>query len=1782
MAPPEKLKIRNGLEAELTKQIKKLRRRVNEKSNAVAVRVQIKVCSDAYDRLEEAHYAWVDYLQHDLPDQETAKAYLTEVDKWLSDKEKEYDEIIQFATDFAGDAPAPPEQIPAASQPQAAAPDGKFTLDLSDAMAEKLQPQTYECMTFTDDPRDWKLFTHEFKVNILNRVSCESKRVSLLLKHTQGKSKACVKPHITSGSNTPFTDAWKDVESLFGTPAILARHILNDLKDGPSVVSADELLEFARSIKQAVDQLAGTPHESDIKGHAIIDDLLVRLSNSVHQRWSKTALKHKVTHERYPDINDFLTFIKLLAAESNDEYYGIDASKRRSARSTTRFKDKRPGRKNNETTALGAAPQEIHTAAISASFQGKPRGRKAHIPEQCLFCNSSRHDLTSCRAFLALEPSKRWGDDLSKMKVCWKCLSANCRNVKQCVPNNPCQCGMPYHFLLHVPPCVAQQAQKAHSKRDEVAFVKTDTGFVVLPVAEVIVEGIKQYALCDPASTATFIDQRLVDRLKLKTYASDNETSTIVGTSPTNNRVVKSFRIKAIGSNVYHTVTNAYVCSQVPASTRTIPISTEEFPYLQGLPLAAQRDERVGLLIGCDTGLVHPLDKPREHPTHPRLNPTASKCRLGWTISGPLHNKPKNDHVLNECAFISCRGRSAPERLEQIESDIRQLYEIEREDNVKQWSVEDKMVYQFWEDTIKVDEHGHYELPIPFKDTKQVMPDNRPYALRRLNSLEKKLEKVGISEKYQAQFQSMIDDGFMELVPVQDLERSDGRVWYLPHFDVIKPDKPGKIRIVMDAKCEFEGVCLNKLCYQGPDLCNKLFDILLRFREYYSAWSADVKAMYLQVRIPRDQRDMLRVLWKVNGRVVEYRMTSHIFGGIWCSASSTFALRRAAQDAKASQEVMNVVNNAFYVDDALKSVLDAVKQKREPADTRDALIQYQFQLTKFQGTREDLLQDISPEERASPIKTIESEDHTKALGLHWNMSTDEFYYDRKVLEGMQVTSRRTLLSATAKLYDPIGLLAPIIVTGKLIFQRATQLKLDWDAPLPVDLRDQWEEWYAGLENLQDLRFPRAMLRENIDGVRIEIHHFSDASEKAYGCAAYIRAIYPSGEITVNLLCAKGRVAPISLVTIPRLELMSAHLAAKIDVVLRQQLTINIASSHFWSDSTVTLHYIRNTTLRLQTFVANRVGFIHNNTPTHAWHHVRTDVNVADIISRGVKTVEELPLTWINGPTFLSQEESLWPPEVLLPQKNLPLEIKCNAISALCPTSPDHEGQIEENTNSPEHANKKKSENKGVTPREHPLDTLINYFSSSRRLFLAVSWWRRVCSKEVFTGPISVDEMKKAEETCVRHVQASVYKKEIAELDSEERQVNTRSELRSLSPILFDGIICVGGRLKHADPDLINRHPAILPRKHHLSYLILRRSHLKAHLGTEWTLSMLRQDYWIIGARHSLRHIRSKCSTCHRYFSTPKPQLMADLPAERCQQVQFAFTNSGVDLFGPFYVKFGRGRVKRWVTLFTCFAIRAIHLEVVHSMSADSFVMALQRFAARRGLPVTMRSDNGTNIVGAESELSAAWDEIDTEEITVKARSKGIDWKFNAPKASEMGGVWERQIRTVRKCLSGILNPKTALDDEVLYTSLCEVENLVNSRPITKVSQDPEDGVLTPNHLLLMKSNASEDHMEFNLGAIYRRNWKKVCMLRDQFWNKWSKEYLLNLQIRQKWDKKQANFKEKELVLLVEANLPRSQWQLGIIDKVISGRDGLVRELDISTEHSSFRRPVTKVVKLELE
>ena len=332
----------------------------------------------------------------------------------------------------------------------------------------------------------------------------------------------------------------------------------------------------------------------------------------------------------------------------------------------------------------------------------------------------------------------------------------------------------------------------------------------------------------------------------------------------------------------------------------------------------------------------------------------------------------------------------------------------------------------------------------------------------------------------------------------------------------------------------------------------------------------------------------------------------------------------------------------------------------------------------------------------------------------------------------------------------------------------------------------------------------------------------------------------------------------------------------------------------------------------------------------------------------------------------------------------------------------------------------------------------------------------------------------------------------------------------------------------------------------------------------------------------LRSIRKTCVRCNRYFSQPQHQLMAELPPERLQPGIFAFAHAGLDLFGNFYVKIGRARHKRYGVIFTCMASRAVHIEVVHSLEAQSFIMAFQRFCARRGTPVSCKSDRGTNIVGATEDMRKAWINIDVKKITDFTKRNNVQWQFNTPKNSEAGGVWERQIRTIRKTLLGVLDPNVTLTDEILQTYLTEAENLINSRPITRVSDEPLVDALTPNHLLVMQGNSPHSLVGYDDSKIVRSQWKQVTQLTENFWRRWHAEYLHTLQQRQKWNRKLPNIKVGELVMLVEPNLARGQWPLGIIEKLKPSSDGLIRSVSVRTAASTYDRPLGKLVKLELD
>ena len=289
---------------------------------------------------------------------------------------------------------------------------------------------------------------------------------------------------------------------------------------------------------------------------------------------------------------------------------------------------------------------------------------------------------------------------------------------------------------------------------------------------------------------------------------------------------------------------------------------------------------------------------------------------------------------------------------------------------------------------------------------------------------------------------------------------------------------------------------------------------------------------------------------------------------------------------------------------------------------------------------------------------------------------------------------------------------------------------------------------------------------------------------------------------------------------------------------------------------------------------------------------------------------------------------------------------------------------------------------------------------------------------------------------------------------------------------------------------------------------------------------------------------------------------------------------GIDYFGPIHVKVKRSTVKRYGCVFTCLAIRAVHIEVAHDLSSDSFIQAFTRFVSRRGPPVEVFSDNGTNFKGAESDIKIALERWNQHLIHDQMCECGVTWHFNAPHASHTGGVWERMIRSIRSILRHLLKDQP-VNDETLLTFLAEVEKILNDRPLTKTSNSPQDlEALTPNMLLLNRPNKCYPPGELHDADRYSNRWKQAQYLSNVFWKRWIKEYLPLLQERQKWLMPRRNLAVGDLILVVDENASRGRWSKGIVEKVFPDRFGTVRQVIVRTATARLHRDVRKLVLLE--
>ncbi|XP_053407960.1 uncharacterized protein LOC128559663 [Mercenaria mercenaria] len=326
--------------------------------------------------------------------------------------------------------------------------------------------------------------------------------------------------------------------------------------------------------------------------------------------------------------------------------------------------------------------------------------------------------------------------------------------------------------------------------------------------------------------------------------------------------------------------------------------------------------------------------------------------------------------------------------------------------------------------------------------------------------------------------------------------------------------------------------------------------------------------------------------------------------------------------------------------------------------------------------------------------------------------------------------------------------------------------------------------------------------------------------------------------------------------------------------------------------------------------------------------------------------------------------------------------------------------------------------------------------------------------------------------------------------------------------------------------------------------------------------MSREKYWILHGPSAVKSILRGCIPCRRQHTPLMTQQMAPLLDEQTTPDMPPFSHIGIDYFGPFIVKTARAREKRYGCIFTCLTSRAVHFEIAHSLSTDSFISAFQRFQSRRGRPRKVFSDNGTHLVGGEAELRKSLQLWNQSKLIGVFAQNDIEWHFNPPNASHMGGAWERLIRSASVILKSLVREQL-LNDEQLLTFMAETEKILNDRPLTPVSSDPRDPPALTSMLLLMKSNQCLPVDIFKKQDIYaKRWWRQVQYVADVFWKRWLREYLPLLQ---KWQRKTENLKKDDVVLVAFDNVPRIQWPLARMVDVNPGRDGLVRSCVIRTK-----------------
>ena len=1656
--------------------------------------------------------------------------------------------------------------------------------ELSQAVIEMMMLNSapnVELDIFSGKILEFEYFKANFKELVEAKVKDQRGRLARLLKYTSGDAKELIKGCVHEDSDTCYDRAMFLLNKEYGDLHETTCAYLKELHKWPSIRNSDA--KGYKSLYRFLLKCQSFKNSSRLAELDSTDKIRMVLSKfaiPVQETWNRNACKIREGNNREANFDDLVSFIDVQCRLLNNPSYSRDAF-------------------GSNTIPLNNKYQDSVKSLLTTHSVPKAQEPENH-PQPCLCCRDNTHFFEDCPTYLTKPLSER-RKFVFQNRLCFACLApiSATHYAKTCAQKKICKtCSKPHPTCLHFSVLSIRQPSTG--------------GITSLPIIPVVVhhknnpeQCITVYAMLDDCSQGTFIKESVLHSLyaaPIRNAIITVETLNSMETSQCS--AVDNLVVTAIPEhqNRYQSksfrLPTCYTQDAFPIDVNDIPspVSLSHWPHLARVSKFLHKHEDsplpIGLLIGANCPKVL---EPHEVILSQDNGPYAFRSCLGWCIVGPVNSEksaaksikcnttvvrvPVKDASTNDVATHHFAIANTVKECV-ITSQLNEMYmhdfnEVQPEK--KALSGEDIEFLRQMDEGIMKEDNGHYGLPLPFRNLNVNMPNNRAQAVSRAEGSLKKRMKG--DQKFHSEYTDFMKKVFNEgyVKKVADSEKEDANVWYIPHHAVYHPQKE-KIRVVFDCGARFQGRCLNDELLQGPDLANLIIGVLIRFRKEEVAVQADLTGMFFQIFVPNHHQKFLRFVFWPDGNLEadleDYQMCVHIFGAKSSTSCCIYALRRTAVDNKDkySDEVCETILNNFYVDDLLKSYMNNEEAISQILEIIELCKQGGFDLSKFVSNKQAVIDALPEEKKASSVRemdlgnTIHIE---RALGVLWYVENDMLGF-RISMENTPLT-RRGMLSTISSAFDPFGGAGPFLIKGKRILQLVNSEKKSWDEPVSDEHAAAWQQWRQELLDLSNLVVDRCYKPTGFGkAVHSSLHCFSDASDIGYGQATYLRQENEAGDVAVALVMAKSRVAPIKVTTIPRLELVAATVSVKVAALVKEEIQIDAIEDLYYTDSEIVLGYIGNEVKRYRTFVANRCQIIKVYTEYGKWRHVTSQENPADLASRGIAVKEKEKVSlWIHGPEFLKDPKDTW--------------------KGILPTAIINDDDPEVKNNVcvlHTHLDKSISILSWLEVRISRWEKMVRILVY---MFKAIAKFRKVVG---VSQSINTDDLDRAEKTLVWLIQQRSYAREISvykNSDCNGRRVKTR--LSQLDPFLDEnGLLRVGGRLgKSVFSDAV-KHPIILPSKAIATDRLVQFHHQKVHhSGRTTTVGEIRQSgFWIVNINSCVRNVIFNCVPCRRFRGELADQKMADLPDFRTFP-EGPFVYTGVDMFGPFLVKEKRSQVKRYVAMFTCLSSRAVHLETTKDMSADSFIQALRRFLARRGSVKSIRSDNGTNFVGAETELKKGWEEMDHQKVSEFLLSRKCDWicwERNPPAASHMGGVWERQIRTIRNIMTSLLRDhSTRLDDESLQTLLCEAECIVNSRPITPENvSDVSCEVLTPNHLLTMKSKiVLPPPGIFQKEDIYcRKRWRAIQHLSNQFWTRWKKEYLATLQQRNKWTSPKRNFQINDVVLIKEESTPRNQWPMGrVINVITSNHDELVRTVDLrcSASNITLRRPIHKLVLL---